>query len=120
MRIPFADGWLAVVYRFKAHNLIVETAPDDPQYVVAVQIQGDANPDGMGFLGINLGDEQAKVIAAFGEPTERRASVDEKTGEVIPDAFIYQYTSASFEVIAGRVTSIKAHFLSRAKARNRV
>jgi hypothetical protein len=112
-KIKFDDGWVAVVYQLKKHNLVVETAPDDPEYVIAVQISGESNPDGKGLLSINLGNSIDSALAVFGTPTERRPSMDEKTNKSIPDAYIYQYEKASFESTKGKITSIKIHFESR-------
>jgi hypothetical protein len=109
-RLPFDDGWVAVIYQFKGHNVIVETAPDDPEYVVAVQIEGHDNPNGKGLLNVNLGDNIDSVLKAFGTPLERRPSIDERTNAEIPNAYIYQYKSASFESTHDKITSIKVHF----------
>lgn len=116
VRIPFEDGWVALAYQFKGHNVIVETAPDDPEYIIAVQIAGDSNPPGKGLLGVNLGDNFKEALRAFGLPESRRPSIDEKTREPIQEAWIYQYNAASFEVVQEIITSIKIHYPSRKKS----
>jgi hypothetical protein len=110
MRIPFEDGWVAFVFKFKDHNVVVETSPDDQVHVAAVQIAGLHNPFGKGLLGVNLGDTVNHALDVFGTPVERRPSIDEKTSKAIPDAYIYQYNTASFESTNGKITSLKVHF----------
>jgi hypothetical protein len=111
--IPFEDGWTTYVFQFLKHNLIIETSSGESDYVSTVQIQGIENPEGKGFNGINLGAAKNQVTKIFGQPTEKRESVDTKTQEKIPNAFIYQYQTFSFEIIDNKVTSIKLHFPNR-------
>lgn len=112
-RIPFDDGWVAFVYEFEKHSLIVEIAPDDPEYVIGVQIDGESNPEDKGLLNINLGDDIKKVLTAFGPPADRTPSVDEKTKKTIPNLYTYQYENASFEVFKDKIVSIKVSFEKR-------
>lgn len=109
-RLEFEDGWIAFAYKMKGHNLVLETAPDNPQRVIAVQITGDTNPSGSGLLGVNLGDSVDTAIKTLGPPIEKRASMDEKANQPIPNTFVYQYRSASFEGTNNKVASIKLHY----------
>lgn len=118
--VPFEDGWLATVYQFERHNLILETAPDDPEYIVSVQIEGETNPPGKGLLGtIDLGDSLDKAVAAFGDPLERKPAIDGITREPVPNTFLIRYTKASFEVVGSRITSIKSIFRKRGEKADR-
>lgn len=118
--VPFDDGWLATVYQFDRHNLILETAPEDPEYIRSVQIEGETNPPGKGLLGkIDLGDSLDKAAAAFGDPLERKPAIDAITREPVPDTFLIRYTKASFEVVGSKITSIKSIFRARGEKANR-
>lgn len=118
--VPFDDGWLATVYQFDRHNLILETAPDDPEYIVSVQIEGETNPPGKGLLGrIDLGDSLDKAVTAFGDPLERKPAIDGITREPVPNTFLIRYTKASFEVVGSRITSIKSIFRKRGEKADR-
>lgn len=119
-QVPFEDGWLATVYQFDRHNLILETAPDDPEYIVSVQIEGEQNPPGKGLVGkIDLGDSIDKAVTAFGDPLERKPAIDGITREPVPNTFLVRYTKASFEVVGSRITSIKSIFRKRGEKAGR-
>ena len=113
LRHPFEDGWIALGYQFENHNLIVETAPDDPEYIITVQIEGSENPPGKGLLGINLGDDIDKALRAFGKPKSQQQAMDSLTNKPVPNTEIFKYSMASFEVVGGKITSIKTIFESR-------
>lgn len=109
-RIPFDDGWVAFAFKLQNHNLIVETAPGDPERIASVQIEGKQNPAGMGLAGVNLGDNIDVVIKKFGTPSEQKQSIDEASNKPIPNSYTYSYQSASFESVKGVITSIKINF----------
>ena len=67
----------------------------------------------MGFKDINLGDPVDKLIETLGAPDTIDTATDEETGEDVPDTVFISYSNASFEVVDGKVTSIKTHFPNR-------
>jgi hypothetical protein len=116
IHVQLDDGWLIFAYQFEGHNLILETAPDDPEYIRAVQIEGFGNPPGKGLLDVDLGDSVDVALKAFGEPVERRPATDEITGKPVPNTTFVKYTGASFETVDGKITSIKTLFDARPAA----
>lgn len=114
----FDDGWQILIYFFEDHYIAVETAPDDPEYIVRVQLTGDANPPGKGLRDINLGDSVDKVIRVFGEPLETSQATDETTHKIVPNTWYLEYTNGSFEEVDGKITSIKTYYLGRKDAAN--
>ncbi|HQR40437.1 MAG TPA: hypothetical protein PLF26_18790 [Blastocatellia bacterium] len=112
----FDDGWQILIYFFEDHYFAVETAPDDPEYIVRVQLTGDANPPGKGMNDINLGDSVDKVVRVFGEPLERSQATDETTHKIVPNTWYLEYSNGSFEEVDGKVTSIKTYYLGRKDA----
>lgn len=112
--IPYDDGWVAYAFGFDDHYVVVETATDDAEYVRSIQLTGDHNPPGKGLLGaVDLGDGIEKAIRAYGEPEARKPAIDGPTGEAVPDTVLVSYDMVSFEVVGGKITSIKSRFPAR-------
>ena len=107
----FEDGWTAHAYKKGDHAVIFETSAERPDIVISIQIEGRANPEGMGLDGVNLGSDAKAAIDKFGTPSNRLAAQDGVTHQPVPNTFINFYGhNFSFEEKDGKVTSIKVQY----------
>jgi hypothetical protein len=114
----FNDGFISYAFKRKDHYLIFETDPSNKDAIWSIQIQGKSNPEFCGLNGINLGDDESKIVKAFGNPDKKTKAVDSVSKKEVPDTVFYAYDSAgnySFEVSKNKVTSIKILFTSPKK-----
>ena len=111
----FEDGFISYAYKRKDHYLIFETDPSNADAIWSIQIEGASNADYCGLRGINLGDDETKLVKAFGNPDKKTKATDSVTKEEIPDTLFYTYDSKgnySFEITKKKVSSIKVLFNS--------
>ncbi len=109
----FDDGFRYEAYKFKDHIIIVEANNTRPDLIWGIQIQGKSNPENLGINGLNLGDNDSRILEIFGNPDEKRDSIDEKTREKISGIQYYSYDKSSnfsIETSDKIVTSIKITF----------
>ncbi|TGK92463.1 hypothetical protein EHQ30_13110 [Leptospira brenneri] len=109
----FNDGFRYEAFKIKDHILVVEANNTRPDLIWGIQIQGKSNPENLGINGLNLSDNESKIIEIFGKPDEIRDSFDEITKEKISGTKYYSYdkqSNFSIETTNNLVSSIKITF----------
>ncbi|TGM72404.1 hypothetical protein EHR01_14170 [Leptospira mtsangambouensis] len=109
----FPDGFRYEAFKINDHIVIVEANNTRPDLIWGIQIQGNSNPANLGINGLNLSDNDSKIIELFGKPDEIRDSIDELTGKKMPGIQFYSYdktSNFSIETTNHKVSSIKITF----------
>lgn len=103
----FEDGWRAEGFQRDGYYVVLETAPNRPDVIVAIQVTGERNSAGRGLGPLDLGDTSSETTVVLGAPESSRDAVDEATGEPVADTRYLDFGNASIEIHAGRIASIK-------------
>jgi hypothetical protein len=100
------DGWIDRVYLFdKDHGsyMAFSYPPNDSKRMTAIQIAGSSGTQSTSFLGLRVGDDKNKVVAAVGVPS----TVEHETDTPV-DLWKYIGRNYSFEIDkGGKLSSIR-------------
>jgi len=106
--IDLEGGAKVLVFMAPDHYAAIVTVPPKHDFIYSIQVTGEKSQGEQSIEGVVLGDEFSKVVDKFGDPTESRNAIDQQTNEEIKDTKIHLYgENFSFEVVGGKVTSIK-------------
>jgi hypothetical protein len=99
------DGWIDRAYVFdKDHGgyMAFKYPSDDSKRMIAIQIAGSAGTPMVSFMGLQVGDDRSKIVAAVGTPSV----VQHETDYI--DLWKYSGRNYSFEIDkGGKLSSIQ-------------